>query len=157
MNNFEKALQFVMKWEGGFSNHPSDPGGATNKGITLRTYRDYKRNPNTTVEELINIPESDILDIYRTRYWNVCNCDSMPESLGVVVFDSAVNCGPRRASEWNTEAFGDPRKLIELRNLYYIGLTVKNPKLKVFLKGWFNRTNDLKKYIDIVEQQHGKA
>lgn len=149
-NKLEKALEFTLKWEGGFVNNPNDPGGATNKGITLGTYRDYMKDNSLTADDLKRITDTTVLDIYRRRYWNVCNCDSLDLRTAIVVFDTAVNCGPRRASEWLKGREKDPYRIIEDRNIHYLNIISKNPKLEVFKKGWFNRTNDLKKYIDIL-------
>ena len=148
----EKALEFTLKWEGGFVNDPADPGGATNKGITLSTYRDHMGNPNLTADDLKRITDTTVLDIYRRRYWNVCNCDSLDMRTAVVVFDTAVNCGPRRVMEWAKGREKDPYGIIEQRNIHYLNIIMKNPKLDKFKKGWFNRTNDLKKYIDLLGQ-----
>lgn len=60
--NFQRALSLVLKWEGGFVNHPKDPGGATNKGITLATFRQYVK-PNGTVEDLKRITDAQVATV----------------------------------------------------------------------------------------------
>ena len=100
--NFEKALALVLKHEGGFVNHPQDPGGATNKGITLRVYEDFIQDvvdssALVTEEDLKNIPDEDVAEIYKTRYWDKIMGDDLPDGIDFALFDFAVNSGPARA------------------------------------------------------------
>ena len=100
--NFEKALAMVLKHEGGFVDHPQDPGGATNKGITLATYEDFLHHAigpevMVTVDDLRDIHDSEIEEIYKTNYWDKVWADELPHGLDVALFDFAVNSGPARA------------------------------------------------------------
>lgn len=95
-SNFDAALRLVLKHEGGYSNHPSDPGGATNFGITLAVARaNWKRN--ATPADLKRIPMSVVADIYRSQYWDKAGCNGLPDGLDYCVFDYAVNSGVGRA------------------------------------------------------------
>ena len=105
--NFELALYDVLKHEGGFVNHPKDPGGATNKGVTLSTYQRYFGD-DKTVEDLKTIPDAHVAYIYRKGYWDAARCDQLPSGLDLVVFDAAVNSGTKRAVEWLQAAVGSP-------------------------------------------------
>ena len=67
-NNYELALNHVLKSEGGWSDNPKDPGGATMKGITLAVYREWKRNPHITKDELRVIPDEDVYNLYKELY-----------------------------------------------------------------------------------------
>lgn len=96
--NFERALPLVLKHEGGFANHPKDPGGATMKGVTLATFRRYK--PGATVADLKAISPNILAQIYRDGYWNEVNGDDLPAGVDYAVFDFAVNSGPGRAAEY---------------------------------------------------------
>jgi lysozyme family protein len=96
--NFERALSLVLKHEGGFVNHPSDPGGATNKGVTIGTYRQYV-NPRGTVADLKKITDAQLAKVYRDHYWNAVRGDDLPDGLDYAVFDYAVNSGPARAAK----------------------------------------------------------
>lgn len=97
--NFEPSLKEVLRQEGGYVDHPSDPGGATMKGITIGTYREYKRNPYITKEQLKAIPDSEVTDIYRSRYWNPLRCDDMPDGVDFLLFDFGVNAGVGRSAK----------------------------------------------------------
>jgi len=96
--NFQRALSLVLKHEGGFVNHPSDPGGATNKGVTIGTYRQYV-NAKGTVADLKKITDAQVATVYRNHYWNAVKADDLPSGLDYAVFDYAVNSGPARAAK----------------------------------------------------------
>ena len=96
-SNFRASLAETLKWEGGFANHPSDPGGATMKGITLNTYRRWK--PHATVDELKKIPQSIVEKIYRADYWDKAGCDRLHTGVDLATFDYAVNSGPSAATK----------------------------------------------------------
>ena len=104
-SNFQKALKLVLVHEGGFVNHPRDPGGATNKGVTIETYRRYVK-PNGTVADLKAITAAQIATVYRNQYWNKCNCDKLPSGLDYAVFDFSVNSGPARAAKYLQAVLG---------------------------------------------------
>jgi lysozyme family protein len=102
--NFEKALAMVLKHEGGFVDHPQDPGGATNKGITLTTYTDFIHEAVgaaeaslVTTDDLRDIHDSEVEEIYKKNYWDKVCADDLPHGLDIALFDFAVNSGPARA------------------------------------------------------------
>lgn len=95
--NFQYALAEVLKSEGGFVDHPKDPGGATNKGITLPTLSRYLGR-EATVFDLKTMTESTISGIYREYFWNAVQGNLLPSGLDYVMFDAAVNHGPGRAA-----------------------------------------------------------
>ena len=95
-DNFEKALKVVLHHEGGWSDHKDDLGGATMKGVTLKTYSDWLKRP-ATKDELRNISDEDLQEIYRRLYWDRVAGDRLPFGVDLCVFDMAVNAGPGRA------------------------------------------------------------
>jgi len=97
--NFFKSLEMVLKHEGGFVDHPEDPGGATNKGITHKTYSDFLGRPLEDVSELKNIPDEHVQQIYKDGYWNRVKADQLSSGVDFCVFDWAVNSGPGRAAK----------------------------------------------------------
>jgi lysozyme family protein len=96
-DGFPRALQLVLVHEGGYVDHPKDPGGATNKGITIATFRSFTKNPNATKAELRNISDETVAAIYRRNYWNQIRGDQLPAGIDYALFDFAVNSGPTRA------------------------------------------------------------
>lgn len=99
--DFERAFDLLITHEGGFSNHPDDPGGATMYGVTEVVAR----------AEGYTGPMRDLsLDfakqVYRKRYWDACRCDQMPDVIRYPLFDAAVNSGPSQAIKWLQVAVG---------------------------------------------------
>jgi lysozyme family protein len=88
MSGFDEAVKMVLKHEGGYVNHPSDPGGETNFGVSKRAYPDV---------DIKNLTEEEAADIYRADYWNKIKGDLLPVPVAILVFDWAVNSGVSRA------------------------------------------------------------
>lgn len=103
--NFERALPHVLKHEGGFVNHPNDPGGATNKGVTLATFRRYVKT-NGTVADLKAITDAQVATVYYRHYWAAVNAQALPSGVDYAVFDFAVNSGPDRAVKYLQAVLG---------------------------------------------------
>lgn len=98
--NFAPALHRALVHEGGFVNHPKDPGGATNKGVTQRVYdgfRDRRGLPKRTVAA---ITDDEVREIYRRQYWDAIKGDALPAGIDYVVFDGAINSGPAQSVKW---------------------------------------------------------
>lgn len=158
MANIKQALEKVLRWEGGISNHPNDKGGLTAYGITQNTYSNYYEG------SVINITKEQIETIYRVGYWNKINGDLINnQSVAELLFDFAVNsgartavtkiqmllgvktdgvCGPKTVAAINAK---DPKVLFnelhDVRVAFYKSIVTKNSSQKVFLKGWLNRVN----------------
>lgn len=96
--NYDASLARVLKHEGGYTNHPSDPGGPTNFGITIHDYRRYIK-PNGTAADVRDMTLADAAKIYRARYWLALRCDDLPSGLDYAVFDYGVNSGTGRAAK----------------------------------------------------------
>ncbi|EHK56806.1 glycoside hydrolase family 108 protein [Allomesorhizobium alhagi] len=97
--NFARSLKHVLKHEGGYANNPKDPGGPTNKGITLATFRSYVK-ASGSVADLKAITDAQVATVYRKQYWNAVNGDALPDGVDYAVFDFAVNSGPSRAAKY---------------------------------------------------------
>lgn len=95
--NYDTSLARVLKHEGGYTNHPSDPGGPTNFGITVHDYRRYIK-ANGTAADVRAMTLADAAKIYRARYWHALRCDELPAGLDYAVFDYGVNSGTGRAA-----------------------------------------------------------
>jgi lysozyme family protein len=96
--NFDKCLAMVLKHEGGFVDHPKDPGGATNMGVTLGTYEQWVGR-SVTIEEMKALTVDDVAPIYRKNYWDRVRGDDLPSGVDWSVFDWAVNSGPSRSAK----------------------------------------------------------
>lgn len=154
MTNFEKAMHFVLKWEGGYSNHPKDPGGETNLGITWRTLRTAIERgivPADTTIRNLTVPLASL--IYKAFYFDQYNCGKYELPMAVAVFDAFVQHNPKRVRERMLEGSTNWREFLSKRKDYYTSLIVADPTQKVFQKGWINRMNDLTKYCEILEME----
>ena len=96
-SNLKRCLEIVLGHEGGFSNHPSDNGGATRFGITRATLQDWRGKP-VSEADVAALELDEAKEIYRTRYWNVMRCDDLPAGVDLLVFDFGVNAGPGTAA-----------------------------------------------------------
>ncbi|MGN6460298.1 MAG: glycoside hydrolase family 108 protein [Pseudolabrys sp.] len=96
-SSFDAALARVLAHEGGYSNHPSDPGGPTKYGITIADYRRYVK-PNATAADVEAMTLDAAKTIYRARYWDALACDGLPAGVDYTVFDYGVNSGVARAA-----------------------------------------------------------
>jgi lysozyme family protein len=105
-DNFSISLLFTLKSEGGFSDDPHDPGGATMKGVTLEVYRDYKGNSELTAADLKRITDAEISDIYMSRYWAKVRAEELPDGIDLSVFDMGVNAGPATSIKLLQRALG---------------------------------------------------
>ncbi|MBI1263317.1 MAG: hypothetical protein GC187_01120 [Alphaproteobacteria bacterium] len=105
MDRFETVLAHVLHWEGGFSDHPADPGGATNYGITHGVLAQWRGQP-VSREDVRALTLAEAGAIYRARYWDACRCSDLPPGVDLMVFDAAVNHGPRQAALFLQRALG---------------------------------------------------
>lgn len=103
---YPACYDFTLQWEGGYVNHPDDPGGCTNKGITLRTWRDWRDNPTLTCEDLKTISDLEVALIYGSNYWAPVWGNDLPLGLNLCVWDWGVNSGPSRAVKYLQQMIG---------------------------------------------------
>ena len=97
--NFARALALVLKSEGGWSDNPADPGGATMKGVTLANFRRYVK-ADATKDDLRHITDAQVATVYRRFYWDAVAGAEIPDGIDYAVFDFAVNSGPGRAAKY---------------------------------------------------------
>jgi len=162
-NPFEEAMTFLWEFEGGFVNHPNDPGGATNLGITLNTAKDNKLDMDgdgdVDIDDIKNLTPEAAYGVYRAKYWDAIGGSALPWDVAIVAFDAAVNCGVHRALDWINQAKGtnNPvQHIMELRRSHYGRIISKNPGLAVFKNGWYRRVNELAKYIDVLRKDRSE-
>ena len=95
MSKFKEALEVILHHEGGYVNHPKDPGGETNLGVTKRVYEEWGGT-----KDMKELTPEDVEPIYQRNYWDKLKCDELPEALALCVFDFGVNAGPGRAAKY---------------------------------------------------------
>lgn len=160
MGRFEECLSFVLRWEGGFSDNPLDPGGATNCGITQKVYDAYRRRVGLPRRSVAAISREEVNYLYYHGYFVPAGCAEAPAPLDLALFDTAVNCGVGRARDWLRVAQGLAgggaaptelaRRVIDQRVNHYYALA-RNPLTRGwarrFLDGWLNRARALKQAV----------
>lgn len=135
--NFERALEFTLTWEGGFVDNPTDPGGVTKYGISQKAYPDLDIR-NLTIEQA--------KEIYKRDYWDRAACDNYLTPMDIIMFDTAVNMGVNRAGMLlgQSQTWQD---FIMNRVARYTYMS--KPQ---FLKGWINRAYALYKFCKKIDQ-----
>lgn len=101
--NFDASLTHVLKFEGGYSDHPLDPGGATNRGITRAVLAQH-RGCAVSKDDVRALTKKEAGAIYRKAYWDACCCGQLPSGVDLAVFDCAVNQGVGRAARFLQQA-----------------------------------------------------
>ncbi len=107
-SSFGAALARVLRHEGGYSNHPADPGGPTNKGVIQRVYDAYRKGRGVSPRSVKLLEPGELQEIYRRQYWDAVRGDDLPPGLDYCVFDAGVNSGPAQAAKWLQRALGVP-------------------------------------------------
>jgi lysozyme family protein len=165
MADFKKYAPKLLQLEGGYTNHPDDLGGPTNKGVTLNTYREYC-GIEKTIKDLRNMSYGVWCDIMKDMYWDKCKADKIDsQPLAEILVDWCVNsgmvglrkeqelvgtkpdgiCGTITLSLINSsdaESLFD--RIMSARKQFYVNIVKKNPSQKVFMNGWMNRLGKFK-------------
>ena len=166
MAKYEKLIPTVLKFEGGFANHPSDPGGATNSGVTLSTFRSVY-GKDKTVQELKNMTMEQWEYIFKTRFWDRWKADDIdnqaianllvdwlwasgvyglkyPQEVLGVKTDGIVGLKTLAAINYYPNKKELFEKLWNRRKKHFEDIVRNRPQSKVFLKGWLRRLSDFK-------------
>jgi lysozyme family protein len=170
MANVKKLLPYILSWEGGFVNDPHDKGGATNKGVTIATWRkvgyDKDGDEDIDVDDLRLLTDNDVCRVLLDHYWNRWQADKiksqsvaeilvdwvwgsgscgikLPQELLGVTIDGIV--GPKTLAAVNAR---DPSELFDAikaeREAYLHRIVERDPTQEKYLRGWLNRLNDLR-------------
>ena len=174
VTRFEECLPIILEAEGGYVNHPSDPGGMTNLGVTKRVYEEWMEK-HVDEKTMRALTKGDVAPIYETNYWKKVMADDLPKGLDLCVFDFAVNAGPSRAVKYLQKMVGatedghiGPKTLAsvakrverhgveimitrysEHRTNYYESLKT----FPVFGRGWLNRVE----HVQEIAKEHVKG
>ena len=167
-SNYDKCLETILHHEGGYVNHPKDPGGETNLGVTKRVYQEHGGT-----KDMKDLLVEDVAPIYKKGYWDKIKGDDLPGGLDLCVFDFGVNAGPGRAAKFLQQMIGTTvdggigpntlakveeyvrengehetvKKYQEMRQKYYEQLST----FATFGKGWTRRVEETTKLaLDII-------
>ena len=169
MADVNKLVPHILKWEGGFVNDPDDLGGATNKGVTFKTYKLYRNRkglPIPSVGDLKRLSNDEFTDILKTMFWDACKADIIvSQSVANAIVDWAWHSGTTTAAKEIQRVLGvkadgiignitlsainsqSPLPLfgkIKAARVKYIERICKSrPENQKYYRGWMNRINDL--------------
>jgi len=104
-HNWEEALKHVLRYEGGYVNHPADPGGMTNLGVTKRVWEEWIGRP-ATEQDMRSLTVEQVSPLYKKRYWDAVRGDDLPSGVDLCVFDCAVNSGVGQSSKFLQRVVG---------------------------------------------------
>ena len=159
--NFDKSLAELLKHEGGYVNHPSDPGGVTNLGVTQAVWEDWI-DRTVSEENMKALTPNKVAPLYREMYWDRIKGDKLPSGVDYCVFDAAVNSGVSRAAKWlqtTVAAVADgaigeqtlklvmltnPQMLIDKYSSNRLAFLQRRETWPTFGKGWERRVEEVR-------------
>jgi lysozyme family protein len=160
-SNWDNAFKMMLASEGGYVNHPSDPGGMTNLGVTKRVWEEWVGRESNE-KEMRSLTSEMVEPLYKRKFWDAVRGDELPAGISYLIFDFAVNAGVGRSIKTLQSAVGvtpdggfgpmtmaavqavDPVELIEkfsqAKEDFYRSLNT----FETFGKGWLNRVAAVK-------------
>jgi lysozyme family protein len=159
--NFDEALKAILHHEGNFVNHPKDPGGMTNLGVTKRVWEEWVGH-EVDEKAMRALTPADVDTLYRRKYWDKIKGDELPAGVDYAVFDAAINSGPGRAAKWLQSVVGavpdgaigagtlakvaamDAEDIVEKYQETRLAFMQSLPTWDTFGKGWGRRVTEVK-------------
>jgi lysozyme family protein len=162
-SNFDTCFDLMLAHEGGYVDHPKDPGGRTNLGVTQRVWEEWMGRP-VTEKEMRALTPLMVKPLYKRKYWDAVRADDLVAGVDYCVFDVAVNSGPGRAIKFLQSCVGttpdggfgprtlaavkeaekDPARLIELYCARRLEFLQSLRTFETFGKGWSRRVQEVK-------------
>lgn len=159
-DNFDAALKAILHHEGGYVNHPADPGGMTNLGVTKRVWEEWVGH-EVDEKTMRGLTPEIVGPMYKAKYWDKIKGDDLPAGVDYCVFDAAVNSGPGRAVKWLQGCVGvdqdggigpktlaavaafDPKELVEDYAKRRLSFLMDLKTWPTFGKGWGRRVAEV--------------
>jgi lysozyme family protein len=159
--NWKRSFELMLQSEGGFSNHPSDPGGMTNLGVTKATWENWVGRESNEAE-MRGLTAEKVEPLYKNKYWDAVRGDELKVGIDYLMFDFAVNAGAGRAIKTLQTSIGVPADggfgpitMAAVKSFEPINLIERFSQTKedfyqslstfdVFGKGWLNRVAKVK-------------
>ncbi|UYZ08274.1 secretion activator protein [Agrobacterium salinitolerans] len=144
-DRFEICHAITAKWEGGWSDHPADPGGKTMYGITEKRWHEYQDKLKVKRTPVRNVTKAQALSFYRTEFWLACGADKLFPGVDLAVNDASVNSGVSRGRKWLLASAGSNdhsetvKKICRARLSFMQSLKI----WKTFGRGWGRRVADI--------------
>lgn len=160
-SNFELCLKELLVHEGGYVDHPKDPGGRTNHGVTQRVWEEWVGH-EVDEKQMRALTHEMVAPLYKRKYWDAVRADDLVAGVDYCVFDVAVNSGPGRAIKFLQSSVGvtadggfgpatlaavtvqDPNRLIEMYCAKRLEFLQSLKTFETFGKGWSRRVQEVK-------------
>ena len=162
-SNFETCLALMLAHEGGYVDHPKDPGGRTNLGVTQRVWEEWVGH-EVDEKQMRALTHEMVAPLYKRKYWDAVRADDLMDGVDYCVFDVAVNSGPGRAIKFLQNCVGstpdggfgpatlaavkkaeeDPAALIEMYCAKRLEFLQSLKTFETFGKGWSRRVQEVK-------------
>jgi lysozyme family protein len=160
-DNFDKCFALVIADEGGFVDHPKDPGGMTNLGVTRKNWEAYL-NRDVTEIEMRGLTPDAVKPFYKAMYWDKIKGDQLPAGVDYATYDLAVNSGVGRAAKMLQQIAGvlvdgalgpksmaairerDPKQMVDALCDMRLAFLKRLPTFDTFGKGWNRRVAKVK-------------
>lgn len=144
-DRFPICLPVTLAYEGGYVDHPKDPGGATNLGVTIKTLSGWLGRP-ASKNEVKALKVADVAPIYRRNYWDAAGCGGYRPGADLCVFDAAVNSGVSRSVGWakSVKAGADAKAFVGQFCDLRLGFLKRLGTWSTFGKGWSRRVADIR-------------
>ena len=162
-SNFDTCLKLMLEHEGDYVDHPKDPGGRTNHGVTQRVWEEWVGH-EVDEKQMRALTHETVAPLYKRKYWDACRADDLVSGVDYCVFDVAVNSGPGRAIKFLQSCVGvtvdggfgpatmaavkkseeDPARLIELYCAKRLEFLQSLKTFETFGKGWSRRVQEVK-------------
>ena len=167
--NLRAAMDALLKHEGAFVNHPADPGGMTNLGVTKRVWEEWVGH-SVDEQEMRGLTPAAVAPMYKKKYWDKIHGDDLPSGLDLVVFDACVNSGGSRASKMLQKVLGvtqdgvigpqtllkastaNTSKLIADYNAERLAFLMALPTWDTFGKGWKRRVEEVTEQAMVMDK-----
>jgi len=163
IGNFDTCFDLMLAHEGGYVDHPSDPGGRTNLGVTQRVWEEWLGRP-VSEKEMRALTPAMVKPLYKRKYWDAVRADDLVFGVDYCVFDVAVNSGPGRAIKFLQSSVGvtpdggfgprtlaavkeaekDPTRLIEMYCARRLEFLQSLKTFETFGNGWSRRVREVK-------------
>ena len=171
-STFDLAMRLLLRHEGGFVNHPKDPGGMTNLGVTKAVW-DAHTGKSASEADMRALTQKDVQPVYKARFWDAIHGDALPHGVDYCLFDCAVNSGPSRATKLaqyvlhqkvdgslgkNTLAAiqkADPVEFIEDYSQRRLDFLKSLPTWETFGKGWGKRVSEVELEAKVFARNSG--
>lgn len=160
--NYAAALKGVLLHEGGNDDDPRDPGGRTSRGIIQTEYDRYRASKGLAPRDVWTADQSEVVEIYRKKYWDVLRCDDLPSGVDYAVFDYGVNSGVSRSAKILQQIVGadvdgeigpDTIAATRDKDSIFVVNEICDERMdflhglhtwQTFGRGWTNRVNDVR-------------